>query len=370
MNLAYITRVAIPSRAAQSRQLTAMSIAFHRRLGDKYRLVSAKSTDGVRCSFEFRWEPRTSLANPLLHYLRFGIYALRYAATNQGSVIFTRDIGVAFLAIVVGGHAVFEAHKEPIGLAARSMVKILSRCSRFRIVVISNALSHYYESRFNFDRGRVLVAHDGVFPEDYVEAKKIGKKALRVSLGLPVDRQLVVHTGSLSRGGAELFEYLLRVGREDVLFIHMGGSESECAHWATYYEARGHSNIRFIPHQPIEQARRYQVSADLLFYVITRDWPTYWCASPLKVFEYMASGVPIIGSAIGSISELLNEGNAYCYDPDDPSTIEAAWNRYQGDPDGARCRAERACQDARNRYSWHQRAEQIVTFCQELHRPL
>jgi len=82
----------------------------------------------------------------------------------------------------------------------------------------------------------------------------------------------------------------------------------------------------------------------------------------LKLFEYMASGVPIMGSTVGSIVEIINENNALCYDPDQPQSIQAAWQKFTADPIGSRMLAERACHQAENLYSWYKRAECIARF--------
>jgi len=367
--LTYVTRTAIPSRAAQSGQIIAMSKAFHRVMNGKFCLVSGRGDSENPTQFDFRWEPQQAPPSPLRRYVQFCATALQRAHMERNGVVFTRDIAIAFAVVGAGGRAVFEAHKEPIGRPARAMMRWLSRCSRFRLVAISQALGDYYVDRHRFQPDRVLVAHDGVFLEDYSALRQADKRGLRADLGLPLDRFLVAHTGSLARGGAELFEHLLRAGKEDIFLLHIGGSESECAQWTAYYRGRGFGNIRFLPHRSIEQARLHQVAADMLFYVLTRSWPTHWCASPLKLFEYMASGVPIFGASVGSITELINECNAFCFDPDQPETIAGAWHRFRADPAGAQRRAAQARQEAETLYSWYRRAERIVQFAHDAIEP-
>ena len=362
MKITYITRTAVPTTAAQSCQIIAMSKAFHFVLNGKFCLISSGGDPNSSNDFNFTWRPKRVPSNQLFRYIWFCIISLgRIPAQGEGA-IYTRDVAIALIVVCFGGRAIFEAHKEPLGRLPSALFYCLSRFRTFKLVVISRALSDYYINKYEFHPDRVLVAHDGVFPEDYKELRKIDKKALRINLGLPIDKFIVVHTGSLARGGAELFEHVLLAGGERVLFIHMGGSKSECTEWSEYYMNRGLSNILFISHQPAAQARLYQVAADLLFYVLKRDWPTHWCASPLKLFEYMASGVPIMGSTVGSIVEIINENNALCYDPDQPQSIQAAWQKFTADPIGSRMLAERACHQAENLYSWYKRAECIARF--------
>jgi glycosyltransferase involved in cell wall biosynthesis len=52
----------------------------------------------------------------------------------------------------------------------------------------------------------------------------------------------------------------------------------------------------------------------------------YW--SPLKVFEYMASGLPVVAPAIGGIKRIVEDGReGVLYDPSDPRALGAALER-------------------------------------------
>ena len=117
-----------------------------------------------------------------------------------------------------------------------------------------------------------------------------------------------------------------------------------------------------MPHQTVERVRKFQVAADVLFYISTRQSPIYWCTSPLKLFEYMASGTPIVGARIGSVCEVLNDANAFCFDPDRPETIRDALTSFESNPELAARKGAAAAEEARTSYSWHARASKIISF--------
>lgn len=363
MKFTYFTRVALPSRAAQAIQILSMAQAFHRVMGEQFSLVSATGDISTAPMWGFRWEQKKKLSlSSVSQYFRFCFGALLRVIAEPKEVIFTRDIAVAFSVVLAGGRALYEAHRQPAGFVARKLTEMLARSSRFGLVAISQALADHYTKHYGVPAHCVLVAHDGVFPENYRPLTQGEKLRVRGELGLPLDKLLVLHTGSLYKGGAELFEYIVKAGGNNVEVIQVGGTEAERGKWAAHYKDRGINNIRFISHQSTDKVRLYQLCADTLFYMNTRNSPIYWCTSPLKLFEYMATGVPILGSAIGSVGEIINETNAYCYDPDQPDSITAAWLRLSADHEGAKKCAIQARSEAENLYSWHRRAERIIEF--------
>lgn len=88
--------------------------------------------------------------------------------------------------------------------------------------------------------------------------------------------------------------------------------------------------------------------------------------SPLKLFEAMASGRPIVASDLPSIREVLTDGeNALLVPPGDPKTLAAAIERLLQDRTLGSRLAARAFEDVKS-YSWHARAEKIGAFVRSL----
>jgi glycosyltransferase involved in cell wall biosynthesis len=84
--------------------------------------------------------------------------------------------------------------------------------------------------------------------------------------------------------------------------------------------------------------------------------------SPLKLFDYMAAGVPIVASDLPALREVLHhEQNALLATPGDPDAFAAAVKRVLTDPDLATRLGAQARADVHG-YSWDARAAALLDF--------
>lgn len=111
--------------------------------------------------------------------------------------------------------------------------------------------------------------------------------------------------------------------------------------------------VPFVPHHEIP---RYLEQADILVMPYQRNLPHAGSISPMKLFEAMAAGRPILVSDLEPIREIARHGqNALCVDPDDDEAWLEAVRFLQDHPGLARDLAAAARKDA-VRYSWENRA--------------
>jgi glycosyltransferase involved in cell wall biosynthesis len=89
--------------------------------------------------------------------------------------------------------------------------------------------------------------------------------------------------------------------------------------------------------------------------------------SPLKLFEYMASGRPIVASDLPSIREVLRDGgNAVLVDAGNPQALTAGIRRIKDEPALGATLAAQALEDVRE-YTWARRAEKLEALFAEVH---
>jgi glycosyltransferase involved in cell wall biosynthesis len=116
---------------------------------------------------------------------------------------------------------------------------------------------------------------------------------------------------------------------------------------------------------PVEVAARLR-QADVLVLPNPASVISSEFTSPLKLFEYMASGRPIVASDLPSLREVLRDGeNALLVEPGNPQALTAGVARIKNDPALGRRLAERAMEDVRQ-FTWGRRAERLEALFREV----
>lgn len=117
--------------------------------------------------------------------------------------------------------------------------------------------------------------------------------------------------------------------------------------------------VRWLGQLPQRQVRQLLAAAD----VAIAPYPPLagFAYSPLKLYEYLAAGVPIVASDIGQISAVLGRGRwGRLVPPGDPAALAAALRAVIDDPAGSRATAQMARQMALREHSWQARAKQVT----------
>lgn len=116
---------------------------------------------------------------------------------------------------------------------------------------------------------------------------------------------------------------------------------------------------------PGEVATRL-AEADILVLPNTASTLSARYTSPLKLFEYMAAGKPIVASRLPALGEVLeHERNALLVPPGDPRALAAAIERLTRHPELAERLARSAFESAAD-YGWEQRAARFEALLEEL----
>ena len=117
-----------------------------------------------------------------------------------------------------------------------------------------------------------------------------------------------------------------------------------------------------VPHDEIP---RYLAVMDIMI----APYPAldFFYFSPLKIFEYMAMGKPVIAPAIGQINLLIDHGmTGLLYPVGDQASMEKAFAIVIEDGGARKKMGEEARKAIMLNYTWQKTAEKITTLCQKL----
>ncbi|MBN1866648.1 glycosyltransferase family 4 protein [Candidatus Sumerlaeota bacterium] len=177
-----------------------------------------------------------------------------------------------------------------------------------------------------------------------------------------------------SKGVGLLIEALAALPDDVRLTIVGGGKPGESAprpdDCTADIEARARAlgvrdRVRFTGFVNPVQVPEYVSKAGVVV-VPTRDSPQGRYNSPLKLFEYMALGKPIVASDLEGIREVLeHERNALLFRRDDADDLAAQLRRLLDSPSLQERLARQALSDAAQ-YTWENRAAAVLRFIESL----
>ena len=343
-NLLYATTVNLYDKSAQSIQIHQMSIAFSRVFEGQFELYAFENeNENYKSRKEYSSVFLSSKGGKLIRTILI-IYRILCANTSNYHV-FTRDIFIALFFTLCGKHTVWEAH-QATSYRSKIVLKFLNKFGKFRVLTISKALK--YSKEIPIESNKVFSYHDGVSLSDIYNNHVKG-------VTFP-NTKTALYTGALHKGeDIESLSPLFAVFKKwDFIFI--GGKEQEVRQYKKLYYK--YKNVKFMGRVDREKVKQYQISSSVLLFPLTTSNHLWRYTSPLKLFEYMASGRPIIGSSIGSAAEIISSENAYVYNNSDE--IVTSFQSFV-DADKSELKAK-ACQNIyliKTIYNWERRASFI-----------
>ncbi len=222
------------------------------------------------------------------------------------------------------------------------------------------------------DPERSMAVHQGFNPESYPAGDRTGaQREARLRLGWSPTDNVAVYTGKVYWPYAEvklLLQAASRLAVDGIRVVVVGGRSDHVQLWRDEAARQSVSNISFAGFVAPSEIVDYQVAADVLLSYYPSGIALNDYRSPGKLFEYMASGTPIVAADYASLREVLrDEDNALLIEPDDPSLLAQAVRRLLGDPALSARLGDQARKDA-GEYTWAARAERISAFVSHLER--
>jgi len=123
-----------------------------------------------------------------------------------------------------------------------------------------------------------------------------------------------------------------------------------------------------LPHARMREALQ-QADAALCLYRPMRRSPAGFYNSSLKLFDYMAAGLPVVASALGQICEVVEDGVSGFLVDDDPRAVAEALEKLAVDPERAREMGARARARVAEHYTWDHVGARVAAVFESLGVP-
>jgi glycosyltransferase involved in cell wall biosynthesis len=214
---------------------------------------------------------------------------------------------------------------------------------------------------------KVIKLHNG-FNRLFMERQPEKANQWRQKLLQQGREKLVVYAGALRQFKG--IDILIDVAKTmpDIQFACAGGNESEVNHYQQLSQDKQVNNINFLGYILHDNLASLLQAADVLAHPHCLGQAATF-TSPLKLFDYFASGTPIVSTEIPSIMEFKQTKAmaAWC-EPDSPQAFAESLKKVlQSHPRKIEGYSDTI--DFVQQFSWEKRAEIILSHVDKSHHP-
>lgn len=245
---------------------------------------------------------------------------------------------------------------RPNHFASKFFLKRISR-----IIAITTGVKESLMRTFSLSESKFSIEPNGVDLELFTDA--LPQKEARRTLGLAEDGKIALYVGRLYawKGLDTLISAAAILEKESIRVIVLGGSQKELEQV---------TGMRVPAFLDCREAVSYgEVSSWLSAANVTlvlgtsKSEESFRYTSPMKVFEYLAVGRPIVASRTPALEGLLGQGVAFYCEPDNPESLARAIRTALQTPEKDRMVQGRKVAIA---HSWEARARRIGVFLDDV----
>lgn len=334
--------------------------------------TSLREFYGLRVSIPTIWLPTLDLAK----YERFGYFcmSLSFSFSYLVFLLYKRLIGEQFVLYTIDtdnySFSALAFIPSPIfsemhgGKTSTLAMRILFRRVR-GIVAINRVIVEDLKAAFPRSPARYSAEPNGV---DLAMFAPQDKRQARTKLGLSPEVPTVLYTGRFySWKGLEIIPRAATLTPE-IRWVMVGDTREK---FTAVVEESLPANMHFVGGRPYSEMPLWNAASDAVLVLGTKhNEQSYRWTSPMKLFEHMAAGRPIIASATPAVKDTVSESEVLLYEPDDAKDLADKARQAVAGGAGIGELVSHATQ-AVQRLAWNERAKRVIHFIEStLNEPL
>jgi len=365
MKIACITTSIVPSKSANSIQAMKVVQAL-KQSGQDVRLwvpefeksdwETIADVYGLTTGFDMTWLPFSLRFKQYDFALKAVSAAVRWGA----DVVYTWALQAAVLGRLCGKATVMEFHDFPMGCNGPVLFNIYRGFRGKKLTLCTTrALAEGIEERFKmrFAKDELQIAPNGTDTERYagLPMPEKARQQLKLKKGFTVG-----YSGHFYPGrGMELLTEIARL-LPDVNFLWMGGRQEDIIPWEEVLTEQSIHNVTTTGFIPNSRLPLYQAAADVLVMPYgnkisgSSGGDISRVINPMKMFDYLAAGRPIIASEIPVFHEVLTEETAIFCEPENGQDWARAIRKLWNNPE-KRLQMGHCATASAEKYTWKNR---------------
>lgn len=308
---------------------------------------------GIKNKFSYKkiWTinilPKTTFGYLLSSFV-FGITSFFYILKNKDAVIYSIDLDpISFFLLPFSGKKIFfEMHgpkkNTPLN---RFLFRNISG-----VIAVSELIKNDLIKIFPVLKDKIIVCPNGV---DVSKKQELNKEIVRQKFGIDKNKKICVYTGGFQdwKGIETIFNSAKEL--KDVEFYFVGFSDNNL---------NLSENVYLMGMREFNEMPLWRLVADILIATGTKkDDYSFYYTSPMKLFEYMASGRPIVASRTPAIESVVSDNEVFFYEPDNAQDLADKIKFVFDNKELADKKSELARKKAEE-YSWPSRVKKILEF--------
>ena len=302
--------------------------------------------------FALRWRSRARLrrrlpVQPLFAYERYALFQDLGRTPQRRGVPWVLEVNALLADESTGPRRTTTSRR----LARHFERRTFARADL--LIAVTAELKAALVGRYQIDQDKVLVLANGV------DASRFD--GVRPTDGTPTDEPTIVFVGTLYpwQGLDQLIRALALPGRARPRLVIAGDGPEEQPLRALVHELGLDDRVTFCGRVHPDEVGAVLERADVCFAGHHAARGTYF--SPLKLWEYLAAGKPVLSSRHAMAAELIEDGYALrCFEESSPSSIRDALDDVVADVDKLTALADAGRERVRRQHSWEARVRALL----------